>query len=259
MPEIIARPARHTAGAPESLILLGVPLAVIVFLLGLEATDVDRIVENWFFDAAAGSFPLQRDTVLEVVLHYWTRCIVALIAAIAFAGFLLSFTIAALARERRMLLFVAVSIALSTAAVAALKLTSGKHCPWDLEEYGGLVPYTRLLELAPPGEKPGHCFPAGHASTGFSLLAFYFVGRARRDPRLARAGLALGLGAGLVLGVGRMAQGAHFLTHVLWAGVVCWLVTVAVYAAIMRAGASTSPCGQGPGAMTASGSWGEET
>jgi len=210
-------------------LLVTLPLAGAAALLALEATDLDRLVQSWFFDPLIGGFPLRYNAFLEVVLHYWTKYVVALIAGLAIAGFLLSFTVAALRPHRRLLLFVSASIALSTAAVTSLKLVSGKHCPWDLEQYGGLLPYTKLLEPAPPAAAPGHCFPAGHASTGFSLLAFYFAGRARRSPRLARAGLILGLSAGLVLGFGRMLQGAHFLTHVLWSGVVCWLVILLLY------------------------------
>jgi len=52
-------------------------------------------------------------------------------------------------------------------------------------------------------------------------MAFHVVGRTRRQPLLAWAGLATGLGGGSVLGLGRMLQGAHFLTHTLWAGLVC--------------------------------------
>lgn len=64
-------------------------------------------------------------------------------------------------------------------------------------------------------------------------MAFYFVGRARRQPLLAWAGLATGLVAGSLLGFGRMLQGAHFLTHTLWAGLVCWAVILILYLAVI--------------------------
>jgi len=64
-------------------------------------------------------------------------------------------------------------------------------------------------------------------------MAFHFVGRTRRQPLLAWAGLATGLGGGSVLGLGRMLQGAHFLTHTLWAGLVCWVVILTLYLALI--------------------------
>ena len=64
-------------------------------------------------------------------------------------------------------------------------------------------------------------------------MAFYFFGRARRQPLLAWAGLATGLVAGLVPGLGRMLPGAHFLTHTLWAGLVCWVIILMLYLAVI--------------------------
>ena len=64
-------------------------------------------------------------------------------------------------------------------------------------------------------------------------MAFFFAAhRSRRDWR-ARGLLAAGLSAGLILGFGRIAQGAHFLSHVLWSGLVCWLVMVGLYALLL--------------------------
>lgn len=215
------------------LVLLGMPLAAASTLLWLETTDLDRSIASWFFDAAAGGFPLRYNAFLEVVLHQGARYVVVLIACLAIVGFLLSFIIASLKPQRRLLLFLALSLTLAPAAVATLKSVSNKHCPWDLEEFGGFLPYTRLLEPTPGGLKPGHCFPAGHASAGFALMAFYFVGRARRQPLLAWTGLATGLVAGSVLGFGRMLQGAHFLTHTLWAGLVCWAAILILCLAVI--------------------------
>lgn len=226
-------PARRIPGS-NRFFLLGVPLIAAVALLGLEATDIDRTVSNWFFDPAAGGFPLRNSFFLDVILHHWPKYAVVLIAVLALAGFVLSYRIPALQPERRVLLFLFLALALAPASVSALKSVSGKYCPWDLEQYGGFAPYSRLLEPAPPSFKAGRCFPAGYASTGFALMAFYFVGRARRQPRLARAGLATGLAAGAVLGLGRMLQGAHFLSHVLWSGLVCWIVIAALHAVIIE-------------------------
>lgn len=214
--------------------LFGAPLLAAAVLLGLEATDIDRAITRWFFDPVSGVFPLRYNIFLETVLHQWTKYVVVLIACLATAGFMLSFIVPPLKPQRRLLLFLVLSLTLAPTAVSGLKLISNKHCPWDLEEFGGFLPYTRLLEPTPPGLKPGNCFPAGHASTGFVLMAFYFAGRARRRAVLARAGLVTGLAAGTALGVGRMLQGAHFLTHTLWSAVVCWTVMALLYAAILR-------------------------
>ncbi|RML36691.1 PAP2 super protein, partial [Pseudomonas syringae pv. maculicola] len=77
-------------------------------------------------------------------------------------------------------------------------------------------------------DKPGRCWPGGHAATGFTLFALFFMLRDRR-PRLAKLGLALALGLGSIFSAGRMLQGAHFFSHNIWTAVFCWLICLGVY------------------------------
>lgn len=139
----------------------------------------------------------------------------------------------ALREQRRLLLFLSLAMTLATAAVSFLKSGSPRHCPYDLIEFGGLEAHLGLFEAARPGHTLGHCFPAGHASAGFCLLAFYFAGHALGRRGLALAGLWGGFGAGMAFGMARVAQGAHFLSHNLWSAGVCWLVILVLYIAIM--------------------------
>jgi membrane-associated PAP2 superfamily phosphatase len=58
--------------------------------------------------------------------------------------------------------------------VTPLKALTAVHCPWSLSEFGGTEQFSSLLEKRAPTEKPGRCWPGGHASAGFSLLALFF-------------------------------------------------------------------------------------
>jgi membrane-associated PAP2 superfamily phosphatase len=79
----------------------------------------------------------------------------------------------------------------------------------------------------------GGCFPAGHASTGFAFLGGYFAYRGS-EPGRARAWLVGGLTAGLVLGLTQQMRGAHFMSHTLWSGWVCWCVAWGIDAVARR-------------------------
>ena len=203
------------------------PLAVL--LLGLETTAIDDTITGWFFDRSAGAFPLRYNAFLEVFAHQYMKELVIVVACCVIALFLLSFVLPELKPRRRLLLFLSLSLTLAPLAVVLLKMVSARHCPWNLVEYGGFAPHLTLFDAVPAGLSAGHCFPAGHASAGFCLMAFYFAARAFRKPRLARIALLGGIAAGLALGLGRIAQGAHFFSHVLWSGLVCWLVIVALH------------------------------
>ena len=83
------------------------------------------------------------------------------------------------------------------------------------------------------------CWPAGHASGGFILLSFAFIGGwppsvwnpqlrlgAVKSPNFlsARAFVWYAVVLGMVLGFARVSQGAHFFSHQFWA---LWWVVLA--------------------------------
>jgi membrane-associated PAP2 superfamily phosphatase len=208
-----------------------IPLLIATLLLILDlTTDLDRTLTRYAYDAHSAGFPLRNNYWLDVVMHHWTKYAVVTVGFLAAAAFVLSYALPPLQPHRRVLLFLVLAVALAPLSVTAGKAASARHCPWDVEEFGGLVPYTRMFEPIAPAVKAGHCFPAGHASTGFALMAFYFAAYARGMRKAAAAALTIGIAAGLVLGAGRVLQGAHFASHVVWAGVVCWAVMVILYA-----------------------------
>lgn len=226
-------PNTVTASTEQALVprlWLGAPLALMITLVLLEGTDVDRIISHWFFDAGSQTFPLRQAFLLDTVLHHWAKYAVILTSCIIMAVFAFSFLVPILRPQRRGLLFLALAMTLAPLAVTSLKQFTDRPCPWDLTDFGGAVPYTRLFEAREQPHARGLCFPAGHAATGFTLLAFFFVAHRERHRTLARTALLAGTAAGLVLGIGRIAQGAHFMSHVLWSGLVCWVVMVGLYA-----------------------------
>lgn len=214
------------------------PLALLAGLLAMEPTSIDLTISRWFYDGALQDFPLRYTFFFDTVLHHWTKYLVVLTTCMIIAGLLLTWIIPALTRWRGMLLFLALAMALAPLTVSLLKLVTDRPCPWDFVEFGGLEPYTHLFQFRGTAHARGQCFPAGHAATGFALMAFFFVFHQQRRHTLARGTLLAGVLAGVLLGIARIAQGAHFMSHVLWSGLVCWLVMVGLYALLFTPRAS---------------------
>lgn len=236
-----AAQAASTAGAATiPLAWIIAPLGVVVGLGILDKTGLDVGISNWFYDPSIHGFPLRDSFLLDAVMHHWAKYLVILLTSLAAAAFAFTYLVPELREQRRLLLFITLAMALAPLAVTALKQVTDRPCPWDLAEFGGAEPYTHLFESRGNNHARGLCFPAGHASTGFALLALFFAAHHRRRARLARIALMAGILAGLLLGGGRIVQGAHFLSHVLWSGVVCWLVMVLLYALLLRPGGASA-------------------
>lgn len=137
--------------------------------------------------------------------------------------FLSSFQGQRLCHWRRPAMFIILLLALGPGLVVnvALKDTLGKPRPSEIIEFGGSHPYAEFWEPG-TGQKNGS-FPSGHASVAFAVIAPWFFLR-HRWKSVAFVFLAAGLGWGAVVGFGRMLQGGHYLSDVIWAGGLVYLV-----------------------------------
>jgi len=174
------------------------------------------------FAALAGSasgFALRDSWLLTTVLHEGGRILAWLLAVVLCIGAWWPFgPLARIGSGERLQL--AASTLTGALAVSLLKTGSHTSCPWDLAEFGGLAHYVSHWSLASDGGS-GHCFPAGHAASGFTFVGGYFAFRSTQ-PQLARRWLLAALALGLVLGLAQQWRGAHFMSHTLWSAVVCW-------------------------------------
>ncbi|GGM04899.1 phosphatase PAP2 family protein [Pseudomonas asuensis] len=206
---------------------LGLPLAVMILLLSIEPTRLDFALADAFYDPGTG-FIGRHSAFLEDVLHDRAKQLVILIGLIAIAGSILSLFWPPLKSWRKSLGYLVLAMGTCTAIVMPLKKLTDVPCPWSLVQYGGNQVYSPLLSERPATNKANLCWPGGHASSGFTLFAFYFFLRDRR-PRLARLALTTALALGCVFSVGRMMQGAHFLSHNLWTALFDWLICLGFY------------------------------
>lgn len=116
-----------------------------------------------------------------------------------------------------------ISLLLCFAVVALLKRQLPAECPWDLQQFGGDLPFIGVFSARPSTMHPTQCFPAGHASVGYAWLAsyFYFLPISKKK---ARVGLLTGLLLGFVLGLTQQLRGAHFFSHDLTTLWLCWVI-----------------------------------
>ncbi len=193
-------------------------LLALLCLLAWDAAGQDRALARAFGNSQG--FPLREQWFFVQVLHEGARRLAWLLTLVLTLAVWWPFgVLRRVGHAERLQL--ALTALLSLAAVSWVKYRSTTSCPWDLAEFGGVARYASHWALGTLDGGGGKCFPAGNAAAGFSFVGGYFALR-RLQPRPARAWLAGALVAGLVLGGAQQMRGAHFLSHTLWTGWLCW-------------------------------------
>ena len=207
--------------------------AAAAIVSALTSSDA-AIAHALFFDEQHVRWIGEESWFANELLHtggrWFVRCIVAVALATLTAGFLDP----ALRPLRRASAYLALSIVLSVGVVGFLKMFTAIDCPWDLQEFGGSRAFMTLFAQQPVGIAHGRCFPAAHASSGYALMAFYFVLREYRAA-WGRWALGAGLAAGMIFGVAQQSRGAHFLSHDLWSACIVWIIALSIYVYVFDA------------------------
>jgi membrane-associated PAP2 superfamily phosphatase len=207
-----------TAPAPNSRDLR-ITALLFAALLAWDFSGGDLLVTRWF--ANAHGFAARDSGWASTVLHGGGRLL-----AWGMAAWLVAIAVRTPRRVRggpdraQRLAWLGVML-LCVLAVPSIKHYSATSCPWDLAEFGGAARYLSHWSIGQADGGNGHCFPSGHAVAAFAYLGMYFQWR-DHDPARARAWLLTVLGAGLLLGVGQLARGAHYPSHTLWSAWICW-------------------------------------
>lgn len=179
-------------------------------------TSTDLALADRMFDFRQGRFPYKHGFFYETVMHGYAKTLLT--------GIWLVMLILALLPQRlrparlstadqSRLRWVVALAATHSCLVVGIKHRMPHACPWDVDRYGGTLPWFPTFAAHAP-QMAGHCFPAGHATSALwlSALCLFWL---PHQPRKALLVALAGLYAGFLLGWIQQMRGAHFLSHTL--------------------------------------------
>lgn len=202
--------------------LIGVATAVVFLLRPDLDLDVQRLFvlgDGRFIGKASGVAPLLRDLFKAVYL-------ITLIAAVASLVVVLYQSNGRSSLPSIFAIYFALCLTVGPGIVAnlVLKEHSGRARPSQTSEFGGSMPFSAAL--VPSDHCHQNCsFVSGEASSMFVI----FFAVAPIVPQWSGILIATGTVLGLAAGIVRMAQGAHFLSDVIFAGVFMAFVVAAIH------------------------------
>lgn len=191
---------------------------------------IDLVAAGWFYQPGEGFFLSQHPLVL---LSYRLFADLHLLV-IPLLSFLLLWALFCRLTSRPYLYLLLVLILGPGFVVnSVLKMESGRARPSQITEFGGQRHFTGAFVKADQCEK--NCsFVSGHAAMGFFPLALAWVFGKRRW-------LTLGILLGGLVGLGRMMQGAHFLSDVIFSFWVVYFTALALGVALLGRGTRDRP------------------
>lgn len=234
------RPQEEPKTYDTRLIWAGLFLSLTIFI---KVPNVDLWFSARYWRADTGFF--QRDNPLVQLLYNLTppvgHSIVLLALVVALAAPLLARVARHFKAEqtaqnltglwrRTAVACLAVAVISSGLIVeVGLKKTMGRPRPVQTVQFGGDMPFHAAFERgATPGKHKS--FTSGHAAAGFSLMALGLCA----GPLWRRRWLLIGLVTGSVVGLGRIMQGGHYLSDVVFSFYVVWLTSELVAYAFKR-------------------------
>jgi lipid A 4'-phosphatase len=224
---------RSASSRPEIKLLAG------AFIVGVLATmvftnwpEIDLTLSRWFyvggrvflFDPHIAPIASSLRKLFEVVT--WTVGIGALLAGII--AVTAKRYIVGLGLAQWLFLPLVLLIGSGLLVNGCMKNYSARPRPIHLLEFGGQDVFTPVFRL---GECDGNCsFVSGEASSIYALgFAIAMLARRRRATLMASAIL-----AGSVIGFIRIGQGGHFLSDIVFAGVLMAMVVALMYWLVFR-------------------------
>lgn len=204
------------------------PLVVAgVCLYTLEHSSLDLWLADKWYVLEGHQWAWKRSWVSYHLIHHYGKLVIVSFGVLLLLLIVLSYFRKALRLWRIPMIYLLTTMAAVPGAIVVLKNLNTAACPWDLSRYGGSLPYLHPLDNQFGLVDTGHCFPAGHASGGFILLAIYFAGLmfVKRPAWLLLPGFVVGT----VFALGQQSRGAHFLSHDIWTLSICWFGSLGLF------------------------------
>lgn len=232
----MCRIRRISSKHPELVIVpLLVAIAVFVFDLG----DYDLSLSGYFFDPASKNWPATADPAIDFLNHYFLEWF-TVFAVLTAVGLVVVARVVGNGHEwRRVGVFLLLTMAIGPGLLinGLFKTQWGRPRPEQVIEFGGQQAFRRPFDPgkggAPERGGAGRSFPSGHAAVAFWSSSAFFVARYLM-PGGAPIVLLVSIALGTVVGVARVATGRHFVSDVLWAGIIVFTVNGLIAYAVLK-------------------------
>tara|TARA_B100001063_G_scaffold247351_1_gene293015 strand:- start:554 stop:1243 length:690 start_codon:yes stop_codon:yes gene_type:complete len=209
-------------------IVITICLLIMVIAL-FELTDLDIYVQNFFYNFQTNTWLIdKKEPVLKFFLYDGLKALLILFAVLILFSLIFLIKKNFIQEYKKGLIIVLLSAIFVPLIIGSLKATSNTPCPCNIEHFGGEYPNIKAFDSYPKDfvqKSKAKCWPAGHASGGFALMALFFLFKTPKNQKRALIGA---LVIAWSMGTYKMLLGDHFLSHTIITMLIAWLMILII-------------------------------
>ena len=209
-------------------ILLTTILLIAVICL-FQFTNLDIFIQSFFYDFESKNWLIDKnEPILKLFLYDGLKKAIIIFNVLILIALIFFRKKQIIQEYKKGLLIVLLSAIFIPSIVGTLKAITNTPCPCNIEHFGGEYPDIKVLDKYPEDfiqKSKAKCWPAGHASGGFALMALFFF---FKNPRNQFFGLIGAITLGWSMGTYKMLLGDHFLSHTIITMILAWIIILTI-------------------------------
>ena len=206
-------------------------ILLIAVILIFQFTHLDVFFQSFFFNFETKTWIVdEKDYLLDLIFYSgFKKLFITFSVCLLLIVILSSFKkIDIIEKYKKGLIIVLLSTILVPLLLVTAKYITNMPCPCDTVTFGGNYPDIKVFEFYPKEfiqESRIKCWPAGHATMGFSLMALFYLFKKRRNKNIA---LVSSLIIGFCTGTYKVLVGDHFVSHTIITMLSAWLIILLI-------------------------------
>ena len=192
-------------------------------------SNLDIFVQSFFYDFDKKSWLIDKnEPILKFFFYEGIKNLLLLFGVIILFS-LIFFRKHILVQEyKKGLTIVLLSAILVPSIIGFFKDITNTPCPCNIVYFNGTYPDKKVFDSYPKDfiqKSKVKCWPAGHASGGFALMALFFL---FKTPKNQKKALFVALIIGWSMGIYKMLLGDHFFSHTIITMLMAWLIILII-------------------------------
>ena len=215
---------------------IAITILLLVFVIVFfQLTDSDIYIQSFFYDFESKTWLIDKnEPILKFFLYDGLKNLLLLFGLLILLSLIFLRKKSLVQEYKKGLIIVLLSAIFVPFMIGSLKAISNTPCPCNIVYFNGTYPDIKVFDSYPKDfiqTSKAKCWPAGHASGGFALMALFFLFKNPINQKLA---LGAALIVGWSMGTYKMLLGDHFLSHTIITMLMAWLIILLIVKSVEK-------------------------